>query len=52
MNGAEQSELEELARGIRNLIQDNAKFLDKVMDDDFPLEDEEMPDEAEEFEEL
>ena len=41
----EKSELEELARDIRQLINDNRKFLDRILDDDFE------PEEGEEREE-
>jgi hypothetical protein len=47
------NELEELARDIRKIVQDNKKFLEKVMDEDFEPE-EKIDDETseEEFEEL
>ncbi len=34
----ELDELEELAQNIRKLVNDNKKFLDKVMDEDFEPE--------------
>jgi hypothetical protein len=35
----EKNELEDLAREVQNLINDNRKFLDRIMDDDFEPED-------------
>lgn len=49
------NELEEMALNIRKLVDDNRKFLDKVMDEDFePEETEEETEEGttEDFEEL
>ncbi len=51
----ELNELEELALNLRKIVNDNRKFLDKVMDEDF--EPEEQPEEDteetdEDFEEL
>ncbi len=49
------NELEELALNIRKLVDDNRKFLDKVMDEDFEPEETEGKDEEgtiEDFEEL
>jgi hypothetical protein len=52
MSITDQQELEELARSINDLIQDNRKFLEKVLDEDFEP-DEAVEEEAEEtFEEL
>ncbi len=52
----ELDELEELAQNIRKLVNDNKKFLDKVMDEDFEPEEEietgKEEDTAEDFEEL
>jgi hypothetical protein len=48
----DQQDLEELARNISNLIQDNRKFLEKILDEDFKPEDECAEDTAEDFEEL
>lgn len=52
MNMKDQKELEELARNISNLIQDNRKFLEKVLDEDFEPEEESEEDTTEDFEEL
>jgi hypothetical protein len=52
MNMKDQNELEELARNISSLIQDNRKFLEKVLDEDFEPEEESEKDTAEDFEEL
>jgi hypothetical protein len=52
MNMKDQKELEELARNISNIIQDNRKFLEKVLDEDFEPEEESEEDSAEDFEEL
>lgn len=41
-------ELDDLVQEVRAIIDSNRKFLDKLKDDDFPLEEES----AEEFEEL
>ena len=51
-NGPE--EFEELARDIRNLIRDNKRFLDRVMEEDFEPEADETDseDSLEDFEEL
>jgi hypothetical protein len=47
-DGAEplKGELDELTQEIRRVIEDNRKFLERVMDDEFETEDE--PDEVEE----
>lgn len=47
-------EFEELARDIRNLIRDNKRFLDRVMEEDFEPEADEIEaeDSVEDFEEL
>jgi len=43
----------ELAREIRELIRENRRFLEKVMEEDFEPEEEEAPaDSLEDFEEL
>jgi hypothetical protein len=52
MSMTDQQELEELARSINNLIQDNRKFLEKVLDEEFEPEEECEEDTAEDFEEL
>jgi len=52
MSITDQQELEELARNINNLIQDNRKFLEKVLDEDFEPEEECDEDTTEDFEEL
>ncbi len=36
----ENNELEDLARTVKQLISDNRKFLDRIMDDDVEPEDE------------
>jgi hypothetical protein len=36
----EKNELDDLTRTVRQLINDNRKFLDRIMDDDFEPEDE------------
>jgi hypothetical protein len=41
----EHAELEELAREIRKVIADNRKFLDRVLDDDFEPEEEDVTEE-------
>jgi hypothetical protein len=42
-------ELDELTQEIRRVIEDNRKFLERVMDDEFEAEDEpDTPDEVEE----
>jgi hypothetical protein len=38
----EHTELEDLAREIRKVIADNRKFLDRVLDDDFEPEEEDV----------
>jgi hypothetical protein len=48
----ERNELEELALNIRKLVDNNKKFLDKVMDEDFEPEEEVEEDTKEDFEEL
>lgn len=50
--GDERSELDELSREIRKVIENNRKFLDHVMDDDFEPEDAEEAKDDEVFEEL
>ena len=52
MSISDQQELEELARSINNLIQDNRKFLEKVLDEDFDPEEEGEEGTVEDFEEL
>jgi hypothetical protein len=52
MSITDQQELEELARSINSLIQDNRKFLEKVLDEEFEPEEECEEDRAEDFEEL
>jgi hypothetical protein len=37
----EKNELEDLAREVQQLIKDNRKFLDRIMDDDFEPEEQE-----------
>jgi hypothetical protein len=48
------AEFKELAEEIRNLLKDNRRFLDRVMEEDFEPEDEEngSGDSMEDFEEL
>jgi len=48
------AEFQELAAEIRNLLKDNRRFLDRVMEEDFEPEDEDdgAGDSMEEFEEL
>ncbi len=48
----EQNELEELVRDIRKIVQDNKKFLENVMDEDFDPGEEPEQEPTEEFEEL
>lgn len=49
----EKNELEDLAREVKQLINDNRKFLDRIMDDDFePEDDGEGEEEAGVIEEL
>ncbi len=50
--GDERIELDELSKEIRKVIENNRKFLDRVMDEDFEPEDEEEVKEEEVFEEL
>jgi len=50
--GEERSELDELSREIRKVIEGNRKFLDHVMDEDFEPEDSEEAKEEDLFEEL
>lgn len=50
--GDERIELDELSKEIRKVIENNRKFLDRVMDEDFEPEDEEETKEEEVFEEL
>ncbi len=45
----EKNELDELTREISRLISDNKKFLDRVMDDDFEPDEEELEDGEEEI---
>ena len=52
MSITDQQQLEELARSINNLIQDNKKFLEKVLDEDFEPEEECEEDLSEDVEEL
>lgn len=52
MSVMERNELEELALNIRKLVDNNKKFLDKVMDEDFEPEEEVEEDTKEDFEEL
>ncbi len=42
----EKNELEDLAREVQQLIKDNRKFLDRIMDDDFEPEDDGEGEEA------
>lgn len=48
------AEFEQLAQEIRNLLKDNRRFLERVMEEDFEPEDGENDpgDSSEEFEEL
>ncbi len=48
----EKNELEDLAREVQQLIKDNRKFLDRIMDDDFEPEQPESEEEAGVIEEL
>lgn len=48
----DQHELEELAECVRKIVQDNKKFLEKVMDEDFDPEDEAEADPPEDAEDL
>lgn len=50
--GDERSELEELSREIRKVIEGNRKFLDRVMDEDFEPEEPEEAKDEDVFEEL
>jgi hypothetical protein len=52
MNAMDQNELEELARDVRKIVQDNKKFLEKVLDEDFEPEEEIDEESSEDFEEL
>ncbi|MBP1752506.1 MAG: hypothetical protein H6Q57_1342 [Geobacteraceae bacterium] len=52
MNIMDQNELEELAQNIRKIVQDNRKFLEKVMDEDFEPDEEKEEDFSQDFEEL
>ena len=52
MSDMDRSELEELALNVRKLVNDNKKFLEKVMDEDFEPEEEVEEDPAGDFEEL
>jgi hypothetical protein len=52
MSTMDQNELEELAQNIRKIVQDNRKFLEKVMDEDFEPDEEREEDSPEDFEEL
>jgi hypothetical protein len=52
MGAMDQNELEELAREIRKIVQDNNKFLEKVLDEEFEPEEEAEEEPDEEFEEL
>ncbi len=44
----EKNELDELTREVSRIINDTKKFLDRVMDDDFEPEEEELEDGYEE----
>lgn len=48
----EQNELEELVNDIRKVVQDNRKFLEKVLDEDFDPGEETEQEQSEDFEEL
>ncbi len=48
----EQNELEELVNDIRKVVQDNRKFLEKVLDEDFDPGEETEREPSEDFEEL
>jgi len=50
--GDERSELDELSKEIRKIIEGNRKFLDRVMDEDFEPEESEEAKDEEVFEEL
>jgi hypothetical protein len=50
--GDERSELDELSREIRKVIENNRKFLDRVMDEDFEPEDGDEGKDEDVFEEL
>lgn len=50
--GDERIELDELSKEIRKVIENNRKFLDRVMDEDFEPEDGEEVKEEAVFEEL
>ena len=52
MSIMDQNELEELAQNIRKIVQDNRKFLEKVMDEDFEPDEEKEEDFSQDFEEL
>ena len=43
------AELEELSREIRKVIEENNKFLDRIMDEEFEPDDEEEPEIPEEL---
>ncbi len=44
--------MEELAHSIRKIVQDNKKFLEKVMDEDFEPQEETEEESSGDFEEL
>lgn len=48
----ETSELEELSREIQKIIENNKKFLERVMDEDFAADEAGDEDDGEVFEEL
>lgn len=50
--GDERNELDELSREIRKVIENNRRFLDRVMDDEFEPEDGDELKDEEVFEEL
>ncbi|GLI37667.1 hypothetical protein KI811_07415 [Geobacter hydrogenophilus] len=50
--GDERNELDELSREIRRVIENNRKFLDHVMDEEFEPEDAEETKDEDVFEEL
>jgi hypothetical protein len=52
MTITDQKELEELTNSISTLIQENRKFLEKVLDEGFEPEEESEEDTADDFEEL
>ncbi len=52
MGAMEQNELEELVRDIRKNVQENKKFLEKVLDEDFDPGEGIEQESTEDFEEL